>query len=406
MIIKSDYIRDRLSFIESKVKNDTKQKLYDINKTAEDIFMYLLNDVYGWQLVNANDIKPNFPAIDLIDTTNEIVIQVTSSMDDAKVVSTIEKFAKFADDSYKDGAYKQYADYDLKMFYIKEKPDKFSKSTQTKIENQGMSADDFLGIEDINTEVSANPDIAHNIFRLLCKLFHDKVCDFDISLKVSKLLDKELTDIEIKSLLDAYRKTVKYRMNGYLTYTISYHIKIDEHESYLKSLFWKLILEDTFKTFFLDMKVNQVNSILFKMRCIYVEEHSVYCQKNNIYLSSLPIYSKGIMLDKLILSDAYIENLGACINLESNNIENEIEDFLAYYREDNSFFYTAIPLIRLVLIEPTPEYETLEKYNDFIKSYNSIGITQEEFQKVQKRVADNKICLIKFLKEDSQYNGE
>jgi hypothetical protein len=45
MIIKSDYIRDKLSYIESKVKNDTKQKLYNINKTAEDIFMHILNDV-------------------------------------------------------------------------------------------------------------------------------------------------------------------------------------------------------------------------------------------------------------------------------------------------------------------------------------------------------------------------
>ena len=277
MIIKSDYIRDRLSFIESKVKNDTKQKLYDINKTAEAIFMHLLNDVYGWQLVNANDIKPNFPAIDLIDTNKEIVIQVTSSMDDAKVVSTIEKFAKFSDDTYQNGVYKQYADYDLKMFYIKDKPDKFSKATQTKIDNQGMSADDFLGIEDINTKVSANPNIAQKVFKTLCKLLHDKACDSNISFKVQKLLDKKLTDIKIKSLLDAYRKTVKYRMNKYLRYTISYHIKVDEQESYLKYLFWESILEDTFKTVFLDMKLNQVNSILFSMRCIYVEEYSVYC---------------------------------------------------------------------------------------------------------------------------------
>jgi hypothetical protein len=41
--------------------------LYDINKTAEDIFMHILNDVYNLELVNANDIKINFPAIDLIN---------------------------------------------------------------------------------------------------------------------------------------------------------------------------------------------------------------------------------------------------------------------------------------------------------------------------------------------------
>jgi len=179
-IIKSDYIRDKLSYIESKVKNDTKQKLYDINTTAEYIFMNILNDVYDWKLVNANDIKPNFPAIDLIDTTNEIIIQVTSSIDDSKVTSTIEKFRKFADDNYKNGEYKIYADYQLKMFYIKDKPKKFSKATETKIENQNMSDNDFLGIEDINTIVSANPTISTKVFKTLCKIFHDKVCDTDI----------------------------------------------------------------------------------------------------------------------------------------------------------------------------------------------------------------------------------
>jgi hypothetical protein len=111
MTIKSDYIRDKLSYIESKVKNDTKQKLYDINKTAEDIFMHILNDVYGWQLVNANNIKPDFPAIDLIDITNKIAIQVTSSINDIKVTSTLEKFGKFANDDYKNGEYKTYSDY-------------------------------------------------------------------------------------------------------------------------------------------------------------------------------------------------------------------------------------------------------------------------------------------------------
>jgi len=188
-IIKSEDIRRMLSYIKSMV---------------EDIFMHLLNDVYGWQLVNANDIKPNFPAIDLIDTNKEIVIQVTSSIDDAKVVRTIEKFAKFADEKYKNGAYKPYADYNLKMFYIKEKPDKFSKATQTKIDNQSMSDDDFLGIEDINTKVSANPNIATTVFKTLCKLLHDKACNSDISPQLTTKLGKstligrkkELTEID------------------------------------------------------------------------------------------------------------------------------------------------------------------------------------------------------------------
>jgi hypothetical protein len=67
------------------------------------------------------------------------------------------------------------------MFYIKDKPKKFTKATDSKIANQNMSSDDFLGIEDINREVSANSTMATKVFRTLCEILHDKVCDSDIS---------------------------------------------------------------------------------------------------------------------------------------------------------------------------------------------------------------------------------
>ena len=58
MIIKSDYIRDKLSYIESKVKNDNKQHLFNINTTAEDIFMHiLLAELYRIQEINNDMIE-------------------------------------------------------------------------------------------------------------------------------------------------------------------------------------------------------------------------------------------------------------------------------------------------------------------------------------------------------------
>lgn len=175
MIIKSDYIRDKFTYIESKVKNDTKQKLYDINTTAEYIFMNILNDVYGWNLTNGNEEKANFPAIDLIDKTNKIVIQVTSETTSNKVrKETIEKFKELV----KTDKYREYTDYKIKMFYIKNKPN-FSDKILEEFEEKGMLKSDFLGIEDINTKVSANPTIATKVFKTLCEILHDKVCDSD-----------------------------------------------------------------------------------------------------------------------------------------------------------------------------------------------------------------------------------
>ncbi|HHB94579.1 MAG TPA: ATP-binding protein, partial [Campylobacterales bacterium] len=199
-IIKSDYIRDKLSYIESKIKNDTKQELYNINKTAEDIFMHILNDVYGWQLVNANNIKTNFPAIDLIDTTNKIVIQVTSDTSSDKVKKdTIEKFKKLI----KEDEYKAYHDYQIKMFYIKQKPN-FKLKTLEILKKAQVEKSDLLGIEDINKQVSANPNIAQKVFKTLCEILHDKICDSDtppqLTTKLGKSTiigrEKELEEIE------------------------------------------------------------------------------------------------------------------------------------------------------------------------------------------------------------------
>jgi len=168
-MIKSDYIRRKLSYIKSIVEDDSKQQLYNMNTTAEYIFMQVLNDVYGLSLVNANDEKANFPAIDLIDTTKEIVFQVTSEMSTKKVrEDTIEKFNELV----KQDEYKKYAHYKIKMFYIKEKPN-FSKKILEEFAKKGVPKSHILGIEDINGEVISNPDIAQKVFETLRKIFHD-----------------------------------------------------------------------------------------------------------------------------------------------------------------------------------------------------------------------------------------
>ena len=79
LIDQLNYIKNQLIYIKTKVELDNQLGLYDINKLCEDIFMHMLNDVYGWSLKNANLFQENFPAIDLVDDINKLVIQVTST---------------------------------------------------------------------------------------------------------------------------------------------------------------------------------------------------------------------------------------------------------------------------------------------------------------------------------------
>lgn len=65
--------------------------MYDINIHCEFFYMHLLNQIYGWNLKNANDMQRNVPAIDLIYEENKLVIQVSSTNTTEKVQSSLNK---------------------------------------------------------------------------------------------------------------------------------------------------------------------------------------------------------------------------------------------------------------------------------------------------------------------------
>jgi len=156
--MKFKYIKKKLIGLRSEVEVDNDIGQFDINKIVEDVYMHILNDVYGWDLKNANLLQENFPAIDLIDEESMIVIQITSTTDATKLRNTVEKFEKLDD---------EYNIYDLKMFYIKEKP-KFSKSILEDFEDV-----ELLGIKDILQEVKANPNVCEKVYETLHKMFGD-----------------------------------------------------------------------------------------------------------------------------------------------------------------------------------------------------------------------------------------
>ncbi|KAM3091179.1 SMEK domain-containing protein [Phormidesmis sp. 146-12] len=68
----------------------------DLNKASETILIPLLNEVYGWELRNINDVEGNnnYPGIDLFDETSRISIQVTATAGMKKITDTLEQFIK------------------------------------------------------------------------------------------------------------------------------------------------------------------------------------------------------------------------------------------------------------------------------------------------------------------------
>lgn len=100
MITKMHYIHEiviNLSVLRYVVESDARNGFYDIPKACEDLFMEIFNIVYaqnGWKFQNMNNIKPNYPAIDLGDVKNKIGIQITCQSDSTKIQDTLDVFER------------------------------------------------------------------------------------------------------------------------------------------------------------------------------------------------------------------------------------------------------------------------------------------------------------------------
>lgn len=78
-----------LSFLEAYIKICNKTRLFDINIISEQFMCKLLNILYDYSLVNANETDSLTAGYDLISEKEKIVIQVTSECSTAKVRSCL-----------------------------------------------------------------------------------------------------------------------------------------------------------------------------------------------------------------------------------------------------------------------------------------------------------------------------
>ena len=164
--------------LQHNIENLNSISLYDINKIYEDVFAKILNVAFNWKLKNANEYIKNYPAIDLYDDTNKIVIQATSNLDNKKLEDTVEKFRS-----------NDKKEYQLKFFYILKKSN-FQEET---LHKYGINNDDILGIEDILQKAKADDSIASSIYDILQACMEYTPLTFDYEnyfVKVEKSLEK------------------------------------------------------------------------------------------------------------------------------------------------------------------------------------------------------------------------
>lgn len=102
-----NYIDDKLHILARRIETRGKLNMLDLHIHSENFYLHFFNLLYGYQLENLNSKLLNVEAIDLIDHTNKIVIQVSATCTKQKIESSLSK-----------GILNQYNDYTFKFVSI------------------------------------------------------------------------------------------------------------------------------------------------------------------------------------------------------------------------------------------------------------------------------------------------
>ena len=87
-------VKSLLGTLVSSVAIAGQNNLSSSHVVAETTMTGLMNRVYGWELVNANAIRQNYPGIDLIDPKRSIAVQVTANRTTEKVRHTLKEVGR------------------------------------------------------------------------------------------------------------------------------------------------------------------------------------------------------------------------------------------------------------------------------------------------------------------------
>jgi hypothetical protein len=84
-----NYIEEKLNFLGFRIGVRGMLNLLDLHVHMETFYLNFCNELFGWQLVNLNTSSPNAAAVDLIDHSNKIVIQVSATATKQKVEAAL-----------------------------------------------------------------------------------------------------------------------------------------------------------------------------------------------------------------------------------------------------------------------------------------------------------------------------
>jgi hypothetical protein len=292
-----DYILDRLNDHAAKVGRYGKLNMLSIHLHSEDFYAHLLNLLYGWKLNNANELKSNVEAIDLICDTSKVVVQVSATSTKQKVESSLKK-----------DLIEKYASYTFKFVSISNEVDDLRGKSFAN--PHGINFDSKKDFIDINSILS-----------------FVKKLEIDKQQAVYNFLQKELGENNFRIRRDSNLASIinilaKEDLGGQpLSITIPFNIqeKIDYNElGPYQSEFDEYsgdteLLEERYADF-AEQGVNKSKSVLRAISAIYIEE-ALSIKNSTRLLISVIDKVKIKVLDSNNFESIPDEELNSCVTL-------------------------------------------------------------------------------------------
>ena len=164
--------------------------MYDINIHCEDFYMRLLNLLYGWNLVNANTIQRNSPAVDLIYTSGNIIVQVSSTNTTTKIQSSLDKIDA------------QYTGYYYKFVSIAKPADKLKEhkfSTPSNLNIQFEASNDIYDIDTLLNKIkSLSAAEMEEVYKFIKQELQFETDELKLETGLAHVIN-ELSEIDLES---------------------------------------------------------------------------------------------------------------------------------------------------------------------------------------------------------------